>query len=143
MVQLSSMSSQAWPMPGIWRKWSITHRLSKPASSAAVAISRSRVPISDGPPAQVNRGSCNPKRIGPTPASEPAAPPTAADAVSASGTSATGPGGWTAAKPSDSSAICTAGQPFSWAVTTAAGTLASRARFRARTSAAGVSKAIA
>ena len=38
VVQLSSMSCQAPPNIGIWRKWSITQMLSKPASSAAAAI---------------------------------------------------------------------------------------------------------
>ena len=56
------MSSHAGPICGIWRKWSITHSVSKPASSAASAMSRSRSPSSAGPPGQVKRGICNPKR---------------------------------------------------------------------------------
>ena len=72
----------------------MTHRLSKPASSAAAAISRRRRAISAGPPGHVKRGSCRPKRIV---VRSPSAPRSAA---SAAGTTVTGPGGWTAAKPS-------------------------------------------
>ena len=137
VVQLSSMSSQACPIPGICRKWSMTHRLSKPASSAAAAISRRRRAISAGPPGHVKRGSCRPKRIV---VRSPSAPRSAA---SAAGTTVTGPGGWTAANPSSARASRTAGQPLSCALTTAVGTVVPRARFRARISAGGTSKAMA
>ncbi len=39
-VPLSSIGSQSRPTWGIWRTWSITHTLSKPAASAATTVAR-------------------------------------------------------------------------------------------------------
>ncbi len=50
------------------------------------------------------------------------AAPVAGRRASDAGTSSTGPGGWTAAKPSESSAARTTGHPRTWAVSTAPGT---------------------
>ena len=47
------MSSHSRPTCGICRKWSITHRLVKPASSAARAISASVAAVVAGWPGQV------------------------------------------------------------------------------------------
>ena len=60
VVQLSSMSSQAGPIWGICRKWSITHSESTPSDSAWAAIARSRGPSSAGDPRPAKRGTCSP-----------------------------------------------------------------------------------
>ena len=59
---LSSMSSHSRPTDGICTKWSITEIDENPTSSAARAIAPSRAAVSAGPPGQVNRPICRPKR---------------------------------------------------------------------------------
>src|SRR5215207_9708611 len=54
------MGSSAAPTPLIWKKWSITQRLAKPASSAVLPISASLGPIPSVPSGQVKLGTCNP-----------------------------------------------------------------------------------
>src|SRR5215211_6142 len=56
------MGSSASPTTPIWKKWSITQMLAKPASSAVLAISASFGPIEAGASGQVKRGTCNPMR---------------------------------------------------------------------------------
>src|SRR5215210_7973932 len=56
------MGSSASPTTPIWKKWSITHILAKPASSAVLAISANFGPIEAGASGQVKRGTCNPMR---------------------------------------------------------------------------------
>src|SRR5919112_1180578 len=56
------MGSSASPTTPIWKKWSITQRLAKPASSAVLPISANFGPIEVGASGQVKRGTCNPMR---------------------------------------------------------------------------------
>src|SRR5215207_9470490 len=56
------MGSSASPTTPIWKKWSITQRLAKPASSAVLPISANFGLIEPGAPGQVKRGTCNPMR---------------------------------------------------------------------------------
>src|SRR5215216_5556773 len=56
------MGSSASPTTPIWKMWSITQRLAKPASSALLPISANFGPIEVGASGQVKRGTCNPMR---------------------------------------------------------------------------------
>src|SRR5829696_85799 len=56
------MGSSTSPTAPIWKKWSITQRLAKPASSAVLPISANFGLIEPGAPGQVKRGTCNPMR---------------------------------------------------------------------------------
>src|ERR687886_2032043 len=56
------MGSSASPTTPIWKKWSITQMLAKPASSAVLPISANLGPIDAGASGQVKRGTCNPMR---------------------------------------------------------------------------------
>src|SRR5918993_1223259 len=56
------MGSSTSPTVPIWKKWSITQRLAKPASSAVLPISANFGPIEVGASGQVKRGTCNPMR---------------------------------------------------------------------------------
>src|SRR5215212_141566 len=56
------MGSSASPTTPIWKKWSITQMLAKPASSAVLPISANFGPIEVGASGQVKRGTCNPMR---------------------------------------------------------------------------------
>src|SRR3712207_618596 len=56
------MGSSASPTAPIWKKWSITQMLAKPASSAVLPISANFGPIEWGASGQVKRGTCNPIR---------------------------------------------------------------------------------
>src|SRR5215211_6173195 len=61
------MGSSTSPTTPIWKKWSITQRLAKPASSAVLPISANFGPIEVGASGQVKRGTCNPMRtVGPS-----------------------------------------------------------------------------
>ena len=140
VVQLSSMSSHAGPICGIWRKWSITHSVSKPAASDRRAMSRSRSPSSLGPPGQVNWGSCRSEAQ--ARASRRRRPGSATDIDIVGGTSATRcsltrtwwASNGRAARPGERSATRRAG-----GAAPRPGTRSGRARLRRRTSAAGVS----
>ena len=57
-----SIGSSAAPTISIWKKWSITQMLAKPASSAVRAILTSPGPMEPGAPGHVNLGTCNPTR---------------------------------------------------------------------------------
>jgi len=46
------MSSSGGPIMSIWKKWSITHRLVRPACSASLAILPKVGPIDSGAPGQ-------------------------------------------------------------------------------------------
>src|SRR5436305_12358841 len=54
------MGHSAGPIPGSWKKWSITHILSKPASSARRPIAANVSPSRASPPSQVKLGTCKP-----------------------------------------------------------------------------------
>src|SRR5215213_1835318 len=56
------MGSSTSPTTPIWKKWSITQMLAKPASSAVLPISANFGPIEVGASGQVKRGTCNPMR---------------------------------------------------------------------------------
>src|SRR5215204_1772513 len=56
------MGSSTSPTTPIWKKWSITQRLAKPASSAVLPISANFGPIESGASGQVKRGTCKPIR---------------------------------------------------------------------------------
>ena len=79
----------------------MTHRLVKPASSAARAISASVAAVVAGWPGQPKRETCRPKSSG---IGSSCGEPRRAGAVTKSGgTSATGPAAWTPANPSPAS----------------------------------------
>src|ERR1019366_8831259 len=54
------MSFSCGPTPRIWKKWSISHTLWKPTSSATRAICASFAPICAAPPGHVKLGICRP-----------------------------------------------------------------------------------
>ena len=135
------MSSHSRPICGICRKWSITHRLVKPASSAARATSASVAAVVAGWPGQSKRETCSPNSSVIGSSCWRAA---ASGAVrNVRGTSASGPAAWTPANPSDASRSPAAAASRSCAPTTLGGTGDPRARLRLRTSAAGVSNSTA
>src|SRR5919107_3253015 len=57
------MGSSTSPTTSIWKKWSITQRLAKPAASAVLPISSNFGAIESGAAGQVKRGTCNPMRL--------------------------------------------------------------------------------
>src|SRR5215216_2580918 len=57
------MSWSTGPKMGIWKKWSMTQRLCRPACSASVAIRPSVGPIRSGPPGQVKLDTDSPIRM--------------------------------------------------------------------------------
>src|SRR6266567_1088451 len=59
----SSISCEAGPTPGIWKKWSMTHTLNKPARSARWAIKPNVSPSDPCLLGQVKLVTCNPIRI--------------------------------------------------------------------------------
>src|SRR5215211_844771 len=56
------MGSSTSPTAPIWKKWSITQRVAKPASSAVLPISANFGPIESGASGHVKRGTCKPMR---------------------------------------------------------------------------------
>src|SRR5215207_8750466 len=135
------MSSHSRPIWGICTKWSITHRLVKPASSAARAMSPRVAAVVAGWPGKSNRETCRPNSS--TRGSSRCRRALSRAPRSPGATSSTGPGACTPAKPSSASRSATPAASRSWALTTLPGTAARRARLRSRTTAAGVSKTTA
>jgi len=119
----------------------MTYRASKPAASAAVAISASRSRVAAVPPAKPKAPRCRPNR---SPAGLSSCRRAAgAASTNAAGTTRTGCGSSTASYPSVGSSSLVAFQARSWPVSTSAGIRFARRRLRSRHSAAGVSKATA
>jgi hypothetical protein len=56
-VQPSSISCSGGPIIAIWKRWSITHRLVSPASSAREAMRAKFSPMCSWPSGQVKLGT--------------------------------------------------------------------------------------
>ena len=131
------MSSHSRPTCGIWRKWSISHRLVKPASSAARATSASAAAVS---PAARSRSATPAGRTRAASAPPPGGRRPPGAVRNAGGTSSTGPGGVDAGEAlAGQRARRAAAASRSCAATTLAGTGAPRARLRSRTTFSGAS----
>ena len=144
VVQLSSMSCHGGPNIGIWRKWSMSHTLVNPASSASIAMRRNPGPSAAVDPAQANDGIWRPNRscgagsligaVGPSATAGSAVDPPCRRPGAGSTPTCT-----SMSKPSASTAAATAAWARSWRSSTATGTGSRRARLRARHSAGAMS----